>query len=49
MCAADGLCYVPMPVQPTAHDLKLGVAARGGEVTFRTLDEHVLRSAWPDL
>ena len=44
--ASDGLTYVPMPFQPKADDLRLGVQVRRGEVKFQSLDVHELKSAW---
>ncbi len=44
--AANGLVYVPMPVIPSPKNTTVRVSTRGGSVTFRTLDLHVLRSAW---
>lgn len=44
--ADDGLTYVPMPVIPKADDRSLGLSVTGGEVRFRALDVHGLRSIW---
>jgi len=44
--AANGLVYVPMPVIPSPKNTTVRVSTRGGGVTFRALDLHVLRSAW---
>lgn len=45
--ASDGLCYVPMPFQPTATDLTLGATVTSGEVKFGQLEAYELKSAWP--
>ena len=44
--ADDGLVYVPMPVIPSPGDTAVRVSTKGGTVRFRTLDLHLLRSAW---
>jgi sucrose-6-phosphate hydrolase SacC (GH32 family) len=44
--ASDGLTYVPMPFQPKADDLALGVQAKGGSAKVSALQVHELRSAW---
>ena len=44
--ASDGLTYVPMPFQPKADDLTLGVQAKGGSAKITALEVHELRSAW---
>ena len=44
--ASDGLTYVPMPFLPKAGDLGLGLQVQGGEVKFRSLEVHELKSAW---
>ena len=44
--ASDGLVYVPMPFQPKADDLTLGVQAKAGSVKFSALKVHQLKSAW---
>jgi sucrose-6-phosphate hydrolase SacC (GH32 family) len=44
--ASDGLTYVPMPFQPKADDLALGVQAKGGSAKVSALEVHELRSAW---
>jgi sucrose-6-phosphate hydrolase SacC (GH32 family) len=44
--ASDGLAYVPMPFQPKADDLALGVQAKGGSAKVSVLEVHELRSAW---
>ena len=44
--AADGLCYVPLPLQPRPDDRSLTVAARGGTATIDKLDVHELKSIW---
>ena len=44
--ASDGLTYVPMPFQPKADDLALGVQAKGGSAKVSVLEVHELRSAW---
>jgi sucrose-6-phosphate hydrolase SacC (GH32 family) len=47
--ASDGLTYVPMPFQPRAEDLSLGLSAKGGPARLIHVEVHELRSAWPDL
>ena len=44
--ASDGLTYVPMPFQPKADDLALGLQSKGGSAKFTTLQVHELKSAW---
>jgi len=44
--ASDGLTYVPMPFQPKAEDLGLGVQAKGGTTDIKTLAVHERKSAW---
>ncbi len=44
--ASDGLVYVPMPFQPKADDLTLGVKTKAGSVKFSALKVHQLKSAW---
>ena len=44
--ASDGLTYVPMPFQPKADDLDLGVQSKGGSAKVSSLQVHELRSAW---
>jgi fructan beta-fructosidase len=44
--ASDGLTYVPMPFQPKADDLALGVQAKGGSARVLALQVHELKSAW---
>jgi sucrose-6-phosphate hydrolase SacC (GH32 family) len=44
--ADDGLVYIPMPVIPSPGDTAVRVSTKGGTVRFRTLDLHLLRSAW---
>jgi len=44
--ASDGLTYVPMPFQPASEDRTLAITAKGGRVSFPSLEVHELRSAW---
>ena len=44
--ASDGLAYVPMPFQPKADALTLGVQVKAGSVKFTALKIHELKSAW---
>ena len=44
--ASDGLTYVPLPYQPSAGDLALGVQAKGGSAKITALQVHELKSAW---
>ena len=44
--ASDGLTYVPMPFQPKADDLTLGVQAKGGSAKITALSVYQLQSAW---
>jgi len=44
--ASDGLAYVPVPFQPKADDLALGIRARGGGAKIHRLEVHELTSAW---
>jgi sucrose-6-phosphate hydrolase SacC (GH32 family) len=44
--ASDGLTYVPMPFQPKADDLSLGIQVKGGSAKFTALEVHELKSAW---
>jgi fructan beta-fructosidase len=44
--ASNGLTYVPMPFQPKAEDLALGVRAKGGSARVFSLVVHELSSAW---
>jgi sucrose-6-phosphate hydrolase SacC (GH32 family) len=44
--ASDGLTYVPMPFQPKADNLALGVQAKGGSAKMNTLTVHELKAAW---
>jgi sucrose-6-phosphate hydrolase SacC (GH32 family) len=44
--ASDGLTYVPMPFQPKADDLALGVEAKTGTVKITKLEVYELKSAW---
>ena len=46
--AADGLTYVPLPFQPKADDLALGVQVKAGSVKFTSLQVHELKSCWND-
>ncbi len=45
--ASDGLCYIPMPLQPKVSDLTLGAAVTSGEVKLSKLEAYELKSAWP--
>jgi hypothetical protein len=40
------LTYIPMPFQPKADNLTVGVAAKGGRAIFNSLQVHELKSAW---
>jgi sucrose-6-phosphate hydrolase SacC (GH32 family) len=44
--ASDGLTYVPMPFQPKADDLALGVQVKAGTVKITKLEVYELKSAW---
>jgi sucrose-6-phosphate hydrolase SacC (GH32 family) len=44
--ASDGLTYMPMPFQPKADDLTVGVQARGGSAKVNSLRVYELKSAW---
>ena len=44
--ASDGLTYVPMPFQPKADDLSLGLSVKGSTAKFTSLEVHELKSAW---
>ena len=44
--ASDGLTYMPMPFQPKADDLTVGVQARGGSAKINSLRVYELKSAW---
>jgi fructan beta-fructosidase len=44
--ASDGLTYVPMPFQPRAEDLSLGIHVKGASTKFTVLEVHELKSAW---
>lgn len=44
--ADEGRAYIPMPVIPAAEDRSLGISVTGGEVRFRALEAHALRSIW---
>jgi sucrose-6-phosphate hydrolase SacC (GH32 family) len=44
--ASDGLTYVPMPFQPKADNLTLGVRVAGGEAKVGVLRVHELGSIW---
>ena len=44
--ASDGLTYIPMPFQPKADDLTVGVQARGGSAKVNSLRVYELKSAW---
>lgn len=44
--ASDGLTYVPMPFQPRADDLALGMKATGGRASITALQVHKLRTIW---
>jgi len=44
--ASDGLTYVPVPFQPKAGDLSLGVQVKGGSAKFTALEVYELKSAW---
>ena len=44
--ASDGLIYIPLPFQPRADDLNLGVKVEGGNATFDSLTAYELNSAW---
>jgi fructan beta-fructosidase len=44
--ASEGLTYIPMPFQPKADNLTLGLRAQGGSAKFTTLHVHELKSAW---
>ena len=45
--ASDGLTYLPFPFTPRPDDLALNVACLSGQVNFRTLEVHELKSIWP--
>ena len=45
--ASDGLTYVPMPVIPDAHIIRIEVGVAGTPVKFNSLDIYELKSAWP--
>lgn len=45
--AADGLTYVPFPVQPAENNRSLAIKSREGEMRVVALQVHKLRSAWP--
>ena len=44
--ASGGLTYVPLPFQPKADDLNLGVQVKGGAAKFSSLQVYELKSAW---
>jgi len=44
--AADGLTYIPLPFQPKADNLALGIQVKGGSANFTSLQVHELKSAW---
>lgn len=44
--ASRGLAYVPLPFQPKADDLDVGVQVRGGSAKFNSLKVYELKSAW---
>ncbi|HTU26834.1 MAG TPA: GH32 C-terminal domain-containing protein, partial [Pirellulales bacterium] len=44
--AADGLTYVPMPIDPTAKSLASSLKATGGTAKFSALTVYELRSIW---
>lgn len=44
--AADGLAYVPVPINLNPDDTRLSVSAQGGPIHFGHLDVYELRSAW---
>jgi hypothetical protein len=45
--ASDGLTSLPFPFTPRPDDLALNVACLSGQVNFRTLEVHELKSIWP--
>jgi fructan beta-fructosidase len=44
--ASGGLVYVPLPFQPQADDLDLGIQVKGGSAKFNSLQVYELKSAW---
>jgi sucrose-6-phosphate hydrolase SacC (GH32 family) len=44
--ASDGLCYVPMPFNMNAENVRMSVETRGGAAKINLLEAHELRSAW---
>jgi sucrose-6-phosphate hydrolase SacC (GH32 family) len=44
--ASGGLVYVPLPFQPRADDLDIGVQVTGRAVKFDSLEVYELNSAW---
>ncbi|MEI7731882.1 MAG: glycoside hydrolase family 32 protein [Verrucomicrobiota bacterium] len=44
--ASDGLTYVPLPFQPAADNLALGVQVKGGNAKINALEAFNLRSIW---
>jgi len=46
--AADGLTYVPFPINLSPKDTSLSVVAMGGTAKFTSLEVYELKSIWPD-
>jgi sucrose-6-phosphate hydrolase SacC (GH32 family) len=44
--AADGLVYLPLPLQPRSDDSSASVRVKGDAVRFSTLEVHTLRGIW---
>ena len=45
--AADGLTYVPFPINLSPKDTSLSVFAKGGTAKFTSLEVYELKSIWP--
>jgi len=46
--AADGLTYVPFPINLDRKDVSLSTFASGGTARFRSLEVYQLKSIWPN-
>ena len=45
--AADGLTYLPYPINLDPNNRSLAVSAKGGTAKFQSLEVHELKSSWP--
>jgi sucrose-6-phosphate hydrolase SacC (GH32 family) len=45
--AADGLTYLPFPINLDPSNTSLSLVAKGGKAEIRVLEAYELKSSWP--